>query len=109
MLERDVKYLTNLVREGDLSPEIREHLADAFLSLLTGKIKRPAHRPKRKETVWETEGIGERVWQLRRYEGWKKITSAVKRVAEELGCSEKKVWNAWKCFERTDPYGTSTY
>jgi hypothetical protein len=97
--DRDLAYLTDLIRDPDMLPELREQLADAILGLLTGQTKRPAHRPKREATIRETEGIGERVWRLRRFEGWKKVTSAVKRVSEELGCSEKKVWNAWRDFD----------
>jgi polyphosphate kinase len=42
--EQDIVYLTDLVRHADLSAEVREHLANSILALLTGKAKRPAGR-----------------------------------------------------------------
>lgn len=96
-LKRDVKCLTNLVREGDLSPEIREHLADTLLGLLTGKIRRPSHRPPKESTRESGFEIAMRVLELAG-RGWSKRGAAVKQAATEFGCGDRKVWHYLKQF-----------
>lgn len=93
--ERDFNYLTDLIRQPDLAPEVRDHLAKVVLGLLTGDIKRPAHRPTRKKTQEEAKGIAKQVLVLHRlHPGWEKLSAAVKQVAQKRECSESKVWSA---------------
>jgi hypothetical protein len=77
-----------------LSAEVRDHLAAAVLGLLTGRIKRPPHRPKKASTEWQARQIAKRVISLKRHHGIEKLEAAVKQVAEENGCSVSKVWGA---------------
>ena len=39
--ERNFAYLADLIRKSDLSPKIRDHLANVVFGVLTGKIKLP--------------------------------------------------------------------
>jgi hypothetical protein len=45
--DRDVEFLTDLIRMDNLEADIREHLADVIHDLLTGKRKFPRRRPKK--------------------------------------------------------------
>jgi hypothetical protein len=93
--ERNFAYLADLIRKSDPSPKVRDHLATVVLGLLTGKIKLPAHRPKRAETAEEAKQIPKMVLQVHKWHrGWEKLSAAVKQVAQRKGCSESKVWNA---------------
>jgi hypothetical protein len=88
--ERNFVYLANLVRDAKLSPEVRDYLAKIICGLLIGEISPAAHRPKRKKTEWEAMQIARDVLQLHRCEGWKKISAAVEKVAEDRGCKKSK-------------------
>ena len=93
--ERDFAYLADLIRKSDLSPKVRDHLANVVLGLLTGKIKLPAHRPNKAETAEEPKQIAKMVLQVHKWHrGWEKLSAAIKQVAQRKGCSESKVWNA---------------
>ena len=93
--ERDFAYLADLIRKSDPSPKVRDHLANVVLGFLTGRIKLPAHRPKRAETAEEPKQIAKMVLQVHKWHrGWEKLSAAVKQVAQRKGCSESKVWNA---------------
>ena len=59
--ERNFAYLADLIRKSDLSPKVRDHLANVVLGLLTGKIKLPAHRPERTETAEEAKQVAKMV------------------------------------------------
>ena len=87
--ERNFAYLADLIRKSDPSPKVRDHLATVVLGLLTGKIKLPAHRPKRAETAEEAKQIPKMVLQVHKWHrGWEKLSAAVKQVAQRKGCSE---------------------
>jgi hypothetical protein len=90
----DSNYLADLIRKPDLAPEVRDHLATVVFGLLTGKIKRPAHRPKSQKIEQDAKEIAKQVLVLNRWQGWEKRIAAVKHVAQKLGCGEQKVWNA---------------
>ena len=92
-------YLAELIRHADeLSPEVRDHLATVALGALTGKIKRPKHRPQKAETEWRAKEIAERVVSLGRYHGWDKRTAAVQQVCQEYGCGPSTVYAALRKF-----------
>jgi hypothetical protein len=94
--ERDFAYLADLIRGPDLDPDARDYLATIVLGLLTGKIKRPKHRPKKKSTKWEARHIARDVMGLHRYRPeWAKVTAAVVKVAKDRGCAVSTVWKAW--------------
>jgi hypothetical protein len=96
--DRDFTYLAGRIRRADeLSPEAREQLATVIHGLLTGKIKRPKHRPKKQSTEWEAQQIARDVIHLHRYRPeWSKLSAAVKKVAKDRDCAESKVWAALK-------------
>jgi hypothetical protein len=93
--ERDFAGLADLIRNINLSPDVRDYLAKVVLGLLTKQIKPPAHRPKKSKAKWEARDIADDVVRLHRYHAqWAKLTAAVKKVAEDRGCAESKVWSA---------------
>jgi ribosomal protein L14E/L6E/L27E len=93
--ERDFARLANLIRSPNLSAEDRDYLAKTVLGLLNGDIKAPNHRPKKSKTEWEAKDIAFDVVRLNRYRHeWTKLNAAVKKVAQDRGCSVAKVWNA---------------
>lgn len=95
--ERDPDFLANLIRAEDLNAEVKEHLAHVIFELLTGKKKFPAHRPKKKDADRQARWIAEEVVRIHRYRPeWAKLTAAVKKVAQDQGCGESKVWGALK-------------
>jgi hypothetical protein len=96
---RDIVVLTNLIRDEELPPEVRQHLSNTIHGLLTGSLKFPRRRPPKKGLYWEKQKIAEKVWRAKKYNGWKKISSAVDHVAAELKCSPKKVWECWRIFD----------
>jgi hypothetical protein len=100
--QRDIVALTNLIRDQDLPPEVRQHLADTIHGLLTKKIKWPRRRPPKKGLYSEKRQVAERVWNLKKARGWQKVSSAISHVAKELKLSERTVWGCWKVF---DPAG----
>ena len=60
--ERDFEYLAECVRHADeLQPDVREHLGNMILGLLTRNIKLPKHRPAKRATSDERRKIALRV------------------------------------------------
>ena len=96
---RDAVALANLIGDGELAPEVREHLADIIVGLLTGKIKFTKRRPPKRGLHWQKQNIAEAVWNAKKRNGWKKISSAISYVAKELKLSERTVWGCWKVFD----------
>jgi hypothetical protein len=96
---RDVVALANMVRDEELPAEVKQHLSSVILGHLSGTTNFPKRRPPKKGLYWEKRSIAERVWRAKKANGWKKIGSAVDHVAQELRCSSKTVWNAWKVFD----------
>jgi hypothetical protein len=92
---RDFAYLTGLIRDGCLNAEDRGDLADIILDLLTGKARRPAHRPAKDSTKANGFEIAWRLVALCQ-NGWSKREAAVRQVAQEFGCSDRKVWSYLK-------------
>jgi len=99
VLERDAELLANLIITEDVNQETKEHLANVIFGLLTGKIKFPRGRPKKKFAEQEREQIAERVLETKKRKGWRKISSAIDEVAKELGLSKKTVWDCWSRFD----------
>jgi hypothetical protein len=94
--ERNVAFLTDLIRRNSLAPEIREHLAAVIEGLLTKKIKFPNRKPKQ-DSEEKHQVLAERVWEVKKTTGWK-LRSVVDSVAKERRCSPKTVWSAWAVF-----------
>jgi hypothetical protein len=95
--DRDFARLADWIRSPTLSTENRDHLAKTVLGLLNGKIKRPNHRPKKTKTKQVAQDIAEDVVRLHRYRReWAKLSAAVKKVAQDRGCSASTVWGALK-------------
>lgn len=85
--ERNFAYLSELIARQDLAADVRAHLANVVLGLLTGKIKFPPHRRKSPRTLSDQLEIGNRVYQLK-WQGVKKPTAI---AADEFQCSISKV------------------
>jgi hypothetical protein len=72
--ERDFTRLADLIRNINLSPEVRDYLAQVVLGLLTQEIAPPKHRPKSKKAEWEAKDIAKDVERLHRYRPeWAKL------------------------------------
>jgi hypothetical protein len=69
---------------------------------LSGTIKFPRRRPPKRGLYWEKQALAERVWEAKKANGWKKISSAIELVAGEEKCSPRTIWDCWKVF---DPAG----
>jgi hypothetical protein len=95
--ERDIDYLAAAICAEDVAPGVREYLADIVSGVLTGKRNFARSRPKKRRG--ENEKIGEQVWLAKRNEGLKKISSAIDKVARDLGISDRTVWKCWKSFD----------
>jgi len=96
--ERDFAYLRDLIRDMRLSPEMREYLALAVFDLLTGKIKRPAHRPTNERTRQSHFQIAMQVLKLRRRR-WP-MEAAIKQTADDFRCGVRKVYYSLDRFKR---------
>ena len=92
--ERDYTYLSTLIGEPNLPPDVREHLGWIVLALLTKKIKFPAHRSAKTKTFSEKMAIGSRVRDLKHQRAKKPFET----VAVEFNCSVKKVQNCWAVY-----------
>ena len=65
--DRDVDGLANLIRQKDLTPEVREYLASVTADLLTGKRNFPRRRPKKKGLHSEKQKIRVKVGEALKY------------------------------------------
>jgi hypothetical protein len=99
---RNIVALTNLICDDDLPPEVRKHLANIIHGLLSGTIKFPRRRPPKRGLYWDKHTLAVRVWNAKKANGWKKISSAIEQVASEEKCSPRTIWDCWKVF---DPAG----
>jgi hypothetical protein len=55
--------------------------------------------PPKKGLYREKREVAERVWNLKKARGWKKVGSAIEHVAKEMRRSERYVWGCWKIFD----------
>jgi hypothetical protein len=94
--ERDFAYLRDLVQDMHLAAECRQYLAEVIFDLLTGKVKRPRHRPRKESTRENKFKIAMRVLELKRR--WP-VEAAVKQAAKEFGCGDRKVYDSLKQFK----------
>jgi hypothetical protein len=86
----DFAYLADLVRNNtELTPEVRQRLADLLLNMLSGKWRRAAKRPRAADRLDKMEAIAANVQGLES-EGWKKM-AAIEETAELFGCSPRWV------------------
>src|SRR4029453_9476319 len=56
-----VKGLADAIRDPETPQEVRDYLTDVVTGLLTGELKFPRQRPKKKGLYWERYEIGSEV------------------------------------------------
>src|SRR4029079_6507702 len=93
--ERDIDFLCDQISNDRLAPTVRQYLAQIIRGILSGEVGFAKHRPKAKASSKNTWKIGLRVLALRR-SGWPKLSAAVKQVASEFKCSDRKVYACLK-------------
>jgi hypothetical protein len=74
---RDIVVLTNLIRDEELPPEVRQHLSNTIHGLLTGSLKFPRRRPPKKVFIGRSR-------RLPKKSGGQRNTTAGKKLAPPL-------------------------
>jgi hypothetical protein len=85
----DYRLLASAINSGKLNPATQSVL----IALVTGKLRRPNHRPPKKGLFEEESQRALRVLDIER-DGCNKRESAVQEAADELGCSTRTVQKA---------------
>src|SRR5262245_42232242 len=94
--ERDIDLLVHFIRRPPAEQEARDYLAQVIEGLLTKKIGFPNRKPKQ-DLEGKRQALAERVWEIKKEKGWK-LRSVVDSVANEMRCSPRTVWSAWRVF-----------
>jgi hypothetical protein len=93
-LARDHSFLLAAIARSNLHPSARKVIEE----LITGKLRRPKHRPTSDGMDIKNSFRALRVLDLEA-EGWPKRDSAIKRAAEQLHCSYSTIEKALHKYE----------
>jgi hypothetical protein len=93
---RDYSFLVGDIKRSNLRPSVQAILTH----LITGKLKRPTHRPPDKDTDVKNMRRALRVLDIER-SGWSRgrREAAVTEAASQLKCSKKTIQNALSEYE----------
>jgi hypothetical protein len=95
--ERDVKFLLGLIRKNPkMEQKVRDYLAQILEDLINRKIRRPAHRPAKNETVTRRYKIATRALVIEERADRKKMSQSVAEAAKEFGVSVSFVYGCLK-------------